>query len=339
MSQSVTGPVSATSVPGTAAPLSRPLRSRRSNLAVPGSSVKMMDKAKGLPADQVFLDLEDAVAPIAKEGARANIVAALTEGGWGDKVRTVRVNDWTTRWTHADVTAIVEGAGADLDCIMLPKVQAAEQVVALDLLLTQLETSLGLEVGRIGIEAQIENALGLTNVNAIAAASPRVETVIFGPADFMASINMKSLVVGEQPQGYDVGDAYHYILMQILMAARAYDKQAIDGPYLQIRDVDGFRRVAGRSAALGFDGKWVLHPGQIDAANEVYSPRQEDYDHAENILDAYAHFTSEAGGARGAVMLGDEMIDEASRKMALVISAKGRAAGMQRGERWTPPED
>jgi citrate lyase subunit beta/citryl-CoA lyase len=339
MSQSVTGPVSATSVPGTAAPLSRPLRSRRSNLAVPGSSVKMMDKAKGLPADQVFLDLEDAVAPIAKEGARANIVAALTEGGWGDKVRTVRVNDWTTRWTHADVTAIVEGAGADLDCIMLPKVQVAEQVVALDLLLTQLETSLGLEVGRIGIEAQIENALGLTNVNAIAAASPRVETVIFGPADFMASINMKSLVVGEQPQGYDVGDAYHYILMQILMAARAYDKQAIDGPYLQIRDVDGFRRVAGRSAALGFDGKWVLHPGQIDAANEVYSPRQEDYDHAENILDAYAHFTSEAGGARGAVMLGDEMIDEASRKMALVISAKGRAAGMQRGERWTPPED
>ncbi|HET8615604.1 MAG TPA: CoA ester lyase [Actinomycetales bacterium] len=327
------------SVPGTAPALARPLRSRRSNLAVPGSSVKMMDKAKGLPADQVFLDLEDAVAPIAKEGARANIVATLSEGGWGDKVRTVRVNDWTTKWTHADVLAIVEGAGADVDCLMLPKVQTAEQVVALDLLLTQLETALGLEVGRIGIEAQIENALGLTNVNAIAAASPRVETIIFGPADFMASINMKSLVVGEQPPGYDVGDAYHYILMQILMAARAYDKQAIDGPYLQIRDVEGFTRVASRSAALGFDGKWVLHPGQIDAANEVYSPRQQDYDHAENILDAYAHYTSEAGGARGAVMLGDEMIDEASRKMALVISAKGRAAGMQRSERWTPPED
>ncbi len=326
------------SVPGTAPALARPLRSRRSNLAVPGSSVKMMDKAKGLPADQVFLDLEDAVAPVAKAGARANIVAALTEGGWGDKVRTVRVNDWTTTWTYTDVVAVVEGAGADVDCLMLPKVQGAEQVVALDLLLTQLEAALGLEVGRIGIEAQIENALGLTQVNAIAAASPRVETIIFGPADFMASINMKSLVVGEQPPGYDVGDAYHYILMQILMAARAYDKQAIDGPYLQIRDVDGFTRVAGRSAALGFDGKWVLHPGQIDAANEVFSPRQEDYDHAENILDAYAHYTSEAGGALGAVMLGDEMIDEASRKMALVISAKGRAAGMRRGERWTPPE-
>ncbi len=128
----------------------------------------------------------------------------------------------------------------------------------------------------------------------------------------MASINMKSLVVGEQPPGYDVGDAYHHILMSILMAARAHDKQAIDGPYLQIRDVDGFRRVAGRSAALGFDGKWVLHPGQIDAANEVYSPTQEDFDHAEHILDAYAYCTSEAGGKRGSAMIGDEMIDEAS---------------------------
>jgi citrate lyase subunit beta / citryl-CoA lyase len=165
-----------------------------------------------------------------------------------------------------------------------------------------------------------------------------VETIIFGPADFMASINMKSLVVGEQPPGYDVGDAYHHILMSILMAARAHDKQAIDGPYLQIKDVDGFRRVAGRSAALGFDGKWVLHPGQIDAANELYSPTQADFDHAEDILDAYAYCTSEAGGKRGAAMIGDEMIDEASRKMALVISGKGRAAGMKRTNPWTPPE-
>jgi citrate lyase subunit beta / citryl-CoA lyase len=312
-------------------------RPRRSCLAVPGSSVKMLDKAQGLPADQVFLDLEDAVAPLAKPDARKNIVAALNEGGFEGKVRTVRVNDWTTQWTYADVIEVVEGAGANLDAIMLPKVQTADQVVALDLLVTQLERSCGYDVGRIGIEAQIENALGLVNVDAIAAASPRVETIIFGPADFMASINMKNLVVGEQPQGYDVGDAYHYILMRILMAARAFGKQAIDGPYLQIRDVDGFRRVAGRAAALGFDGKWVLHPGQLDAANEVFSPRQEDYDHAENILDAYDYFTSAAGGALGAVMLGDEMIDEASRKMAIVVSAKGRAAGLARGERWAPP--
>lgn len=314
-------------------------RARRSNLAVPGSNPKMLDKARGLPADQVFMDIEDAVAPLAKPEARVNIVAALNEGGYEGKVRTVRVNDWTTQWTYADVVAVVEGAGHNLDCIMLPKVQTADQIVALDLLLTQIEKSQGFEVGRIGIEAQIENALGLINVDAIATASPRVETIIFGPADFMASINMKSLVVGEQPPGYDTGDAYHYILMRILMAARANDLHAIDGPYLQIKDVEGYRRVAGRSAALGFDGKWVLHPGQVEAANEVYSPRQEDYDHAEMILDAYEFFTSAAGGAKGAVMLGEEMIDEASRKMALVISAKGRAAGMTRTQQFTPPVD
>jgi citrate lyase subunit beta / citryl-CoA lyase len=314
------------------------MRSRRSNLAVPGSSTKMLDKARGLPADQVFMDIEDSVAPLAKPDARKNIVAALNEGGYDGKVRSVRVNDWTTQWTYADVVEVVEGAGPNLDCIMLPKVQTAEQIIALDVLLTQIEKSQGFEVGRIGIEAQIENAMGLINVDAIAAASPRVETIIFGPADFMASINMKSLVVGEQPPGYDVGDAYHYILMRILMAARAHDKQAIDGPYLQIKDVDGYTRVASRSAALGFDGKWVLHPGQVEAANEVYSPRQDDYDHAELILDAYDFYTSAQGGARGAVMLGDEMIDEASRKMATVIAAKGRAAGMARTKAFTPPE-
>ena len=317
--------------------MSRVLRSRRSNLAVPGSSPKMLDKARGLGVDQVFMDIEDAVAPIAKPEARRNIVAALNEGGYEGKVRSVRVNDWTTEWTYADVIEVVTGAGANLDCIMLPKVQSADQVVALDLLLTQLEKSLGLEVGRIGIEAQIENALGLINIDAIAQASARVETLIFGPADFMASINMKSLVVGEQPPGYDTGDAYHYILMRILMAARAFDKQAIDGPYLAIKDLDGYRRVAGRSAALGFDGKWVLHPGQVDVANEVYSPLQADYDHSEMILDAYDYYTSEQGGAKGAVMLGDEMIDEASRKMALVISAKGRAAGMTRTQTFQVP--
>ena len=314
------------------------LRPRRSSLAVPGSSVKMLDKARGLKSDQLFMDLEDAVAPLAKADARKNIVQALNEGGYEDKIRAVRVNDWTTQWTYTDVIEIVEGAGANLDCIMLPKVQTADQVVALDLLLTQLERTNGLEVGRLGIEAQIENAMGLININAIAAASPRIESIIFGPADFMASINMKSLVVGEQPPGYDTGDAYHHILMSILMAARAYGKQAIDGPYLGIKDLEGFRRVAGRSAALGFDGKWALHPYQIELANEVFSPKQEDYDHAEMILDAYDWATSSAGGAKGAVMLGDEMIDEASRKMALVVSAKGRAAGMTRTQTFTPPE-
>ena len=319
------------------ATMTETLRPRRSCLAVPGSNPRFLDKAKSLAADQVFLDLEDACAPLVKPAARKNIVAALNEGGWGNRIRVVRVNDVTTHWTYRDVTEVVEGAGANLDCIMLPKVQNAAQVQWLDLTLTQIEKTMGLEVGRIGIEAQIENAQGLIAIDAIAAASPRLETLIFGPADFMASINMRSLIVGEQPPGYDVGDAYHHILMSILLAARAHDLQAIDGPYLQIRDVDGFRRVAGRSAALGFDGKWVLHPGQIDAANEIYAPTQEDYDHAELILDAYAWSTSEAGGAKGSAMLGDEMIDEASRKMAVVVAAKGRAAGLVRTSSFTPP--
>jgi citrate lyase subunit beta / citryl-CoA lyase len=314
----------------------RPQRSRRSCLAVPGSNPRFLEKAQGLPADQVFLALEDACAPLAKEGARHAIVKALNEGDWGGRTRVVRVNDWTTHWTYRDVITVVEGAGASLDCLMLPKVQDARQVQALDLLLTQIEKTLGLPVGGIGIEAQIENAKGLVNVDDIAAASPRLETIVFGPADFMASINMKSLVVGEQPPGYPA-DAYHYILMRILMAARANGLQAIDGPYLQVRNVDGFREVARRAAALGFDGKWVLHPDQIEASNEIFSPSQEDYDHAELILDAYAYATSAEGGAKGSAMLGDEMIDEASRKMALVIAGKGRAAGLRRTTTFEPP--
>ncbi len=297
----------------------------------------MIEKAKALPADEVFLDLEDAVAPLAKPQARANIVAALNSAGWGDQIRVVRVNDWTTEWTYTDVITIVEGAGAHLDAILLPKVADANHVVALDLLLTQLEKANGLEVGAIGIEPQIENAIGLRRIDDIATASQRVQTLVFGPADFMASINMRTLVVGEQPEGYDTGDAYHHILMTILLSARAHGLQAIDGPYLQIRDVEAFRRAAGRTAALGFDGKWVLHPSQIDAANEIFSPRQADYDRAELILDAYEFHTSAAGGARGAAMLGDEMIDEASAKMAKVIAAKGRAARMGRTTSLTPP--
>ena len=203
----------------------------------------------------------------------------------------------------------------------------------MDLVLTQVEKAAGLPAGHIGIEPQIEDALGLTNINEIATASPRVLTLVFGPADFMASIGMRTLTVGEQPEGYAPGDAYHHVLMSILVAARAHGLQAIDGPFLKVRDEEGFRRAAARTAALGFDGKWVLHPAQVDAGNEVFSPRQEEFDKAEGILEAYTHSTSVEGGARGAVMFGDEMLDEASRKMALVVSARGRAAGMTVSEK------
>jgi citrate lyase subunit beta/citryl-CoA lyase len=310
------------------------LRSRRSVLAVPGSNPRFVDKARGLGADAFFLDLEDAVAPSEKEAARGTVVRALTEGGWDGRVRSVRVNDTTTEWAYRDVIAVVEGAGADLDSIVLPKVTAARDVEWLDTLLTQIERAAGLPVGRIGIEAQIEDARGLVNVDSIAASSPRLESLVYGPADFMASITMKSLVVGEQPPGYDTGDAYHYVLMRILTAARANGIQAIDGPCLQIRDVDALRRSAGRTAALGYDGKWVLHPLQVEAANEAFSPSQEDYDHAELVLDAYAHATTV--DRRGAVMLGGEMLDEASRKMALVVAGKGRAAGLERTRAFVP---
>ncbi|WP_432926075.1 HpcH/HpaI aldolase/citrate lyase family protein [Microbispora sp. CA-135349] len=311
------------------------MRARRSCLAVPGSNPRFLEKAQGLAADEIFLDLEDSVAPGAKDEARRNVVAALREGDWTGRTVVVRVNDLTTRWTYRDVIDVVEGAGDRLDCLMLPKVSDASHVAWLDTLLGQIERATGLPEGGIGIEAQIEDARGLVNVDDIAASSPRLETLVFGPADFMASIGMRTLTVGEQPPGYGEGDAYHYILMRILMAARAHGLQAIDGPYLQIRDLDGFRRVAMRSAALGFDGKWVLHPSQVEAANEVFSPSQKDYDHAELILDAYEYHTTVE--KRGAVMLGDEMIDEASRKMALVVAAKGRAAGLSRSSAFSPP--
>ncbi|MGH3638132.1 MAG: HpcH/HpaI aldolase/citrate lyase family protein [Mycobacterium sp.] len=312
-------------------------RPRRTCLSVPGSSAKMIDKARGLPADQVFLDLEDSVAPDAKAQARTQVAEGLAADGWAGQLRGVRVNDWTTPWTHADVIEVVAAAGAHLDVVVLPKVTEAAHVQALDLLLTQLEVTHGLPVGRIGIEAQIENARGLTNVDAIAA-GPRMQALVLGPADMMASLNMRTLVVGEQPEGYDVGDAHHHVLMRILVAARTRGINAIDGPFLKVRDVEAFRRIAGRAAALGYDGKWVLHPDQIEAGNEIFSPRQADYDHAELILEAYEWHTSRDGGARGAVMLGDEMIDEASRKMALVIAGKGRAAGMTRAAgRFEPP--
>ena len=310
-------------------------RPRRSCLAVPGSSQRFLDKARGLAADEVFLDLEDAVAPAAKETARRNVIAALNTGGWGGKLVAVRVNDAVSRWAYRDVVEVVAAAGRGLDAIVLPKVTDPGHVVWLDLLLGQIEQDTGDERGRIGIEAQIEDARGLAKVDEIAAASPRLRALVFGPADFMASIGMASQRVGAQPAGYLGSDAFHYPLLRILVAARGHELAAIDGPYLAIGDLDGLREAAVSAAALGYDGKWVVHPGQIDVVNEAFSPSQNDYERAELVLDAYRYYTS--AERRGAVMLGDEMIDEASRKLALVAAAKGRAAGLRRSQRFEPP--
>jgi citrate lyase subunit beta/citryl-CoA lyase len=292
----------------------------------------MIEKSRGLAVDEVMLDLEDAVAASAKDEARSLVAAALRDGGWTAPTVAVRLNDWSSPWTRRDIDDVVAIAPAALDCVVLPKVESAADVAELATLLAQVESAAGADAGSIGIEAQIESAAGLVAVDEIAAASPRLEALVFGPADFMASLNMRGLTVGEQPPGYDVGDAFHYPLMRILVAARARGLQAIDGPYLQVRDVDGFRRSAARVAALGFDGKWVLHPDQVDAGNDAFTPSADEYERAERMLTAYEHSTSDAGGRRGAVMLDDEMIDEASRKVAMVIAAKGRAAGLQHKE-------
>jgi citrate lyase subunit beta / citryl-CoA lyase len=300
---------------------------RRSCLSVPGSSEKMMGKAPTLGADMVFLDLEDAVAPLEKVGARAKVVDAVKNQDWGDKILCVRVNAWDTKWTYGDVIDVVGNAGERLEEIMLPKVQTAAEVVALDLLLAQVEINAGLPSGHIGIEAQIETARGLINVEEICAASPRVETVILGPVDFSASMEMPSLSGGLLIPGYP-GDYFHYVFMKILMAARANGIQAIDGPYVKVRDPEGFREYSQRTHLLGFDGKWALHPDQVTVLNEVFGPSQEQFDRAWAILDAYKSATE--GEGRGAVMFGDEMIDEASRKVAIKVVARGERAGRSR---------
>jgi citrate lyase subunit beta / citryl-CoA lyase len=302
------------------------LRPRRSCLSVPGSSPKMLAKAPSLPADEVFMDLEDSVAPGAKEEARGTIVQALKEGDWTGKTVVVRVNGVYTRWCYRDVIEVVESAGDLIDCLMIPKVEYASDVQFVAELLRQIEETTGLDK-RIGLEVQIETATGLTNVHDIANASDRAETLIFGPADMSASLGLPTVTAGLPMPGYP-GDHWHHVLMTILIAARNAGLQAIDGPYLVIKDLDGFRDMATRSRALGYDGKWALHPGQVDVLNEVFTPTQEEYDKAEAMLEAYRHATDVE--MRGALMFGTEMIDEASRKMAEQLAIRGRAAGLSR---------
>lgn len=284
-----------------------------------------MEKAAASAADEVFLDLEDACAPLEKATARAKVAHALRTHDWGSKVRVVRINQVTSQFAYFDLLEVVQGAGALLDCIMVPKVQNPGDVAFVDRGLTQLEQELGLELGAIGIEAQVEDPQGLENAYAIATASERVETLIFGPADFSASMQLPALTVAGGSPDYP-GDIFHYVLFRLAVAARAAGIQVIDGPYLAIRDVEGYAVAARRAAALGYDGKWVLHPGQLDACNAAFTPTQAQFERAIAILEAYRQATEVE--RKGAVMLGDEMIDEASRKMATQFHARGLAAGL-----------
>jgi citrate lyase subunit beta / citryl-CoA lyase len=314
------------------------LAARRTCLTVPGSSERFLAKAANLaanaatlaaqPPDEVILDLEDSVAPAAKEQARGLVAAALDDRWPRERLIAVRINGAASPWAYRDVTGLVERQAARLDAIVLPKVSSPNHIVWLDVLLSQVELAAGRPQGGIAIEAQIEDAAGLAAVDQIATASPRLVALVFGPADFMASLGMRSLSIGAQPQGYAGGDAFHYAHLRILVAARAAGLQAIDGPYAAIGDLDGLGAAATSVAALGYDGKWVVHPDQIGPVNAAFSPSQASYDRAERILEAYEHATSVA--ERGAVMLDGEMIDEATRKLALVAAVRGRAAGRAR---------
>ena len=304
--------------------MSSSTRARRTTLAVPGSSEKMLGKAAGMNVDSVFLDLEDAVADNAKAGARRLIVDALQTQDFGEKTVVVRVNAVDTHHCFRDVVDVIGAAGEHVDCVMVPKVQNPGQLEFVDHLLRMVEVEAG--IGHvIGLEAQIEDAEGLTNIDDIAFASERLETLILGPGDMSAALGMPGTALGARSASYP-GDIWHHVLMRILIAARNAGVQAIDGPYSRIKDTEGLREVAEMAKAMGYDGKWVLHPAQVDVVNEVFTPTQEEFDHAVGLLDAYERATS--GEGTGALMFGDTMIDEASKKMAEKTRQRGDAAGL-----------
>ena len=317
--------------------MSHPDQPRRTCLTVPGSSARFLAKAAALAGqsgqyrvdvpDEVILDLEDAVAPAVKDEARAQVARAVGGTDWCRCTVAVRINGALSPWAYRDVIEIVEQSRTRLDAIVLPKVSGPGHVSWLDLLLGQVEAASGQPHGRIVIEAQIEDAAGLAAVEDIARASGRLAALIFGPADFMADLGMRSLRIGAGPADYP-GDAFHYPLMRILVAARAAGLQAIDGPYAAIGDTGGLQAAARSAAALGFDGKWVVHPDQIRVVNEAFTPDRQQYEQAELIVAAYASAASDQ--RRGAVTLGDEMIDAASHRLASRIAARGRAAGFEK---------
>lgn len=274
----------------------KPKRLRRSQLAVPGVSQKMLTKAAASNADHVFCDLEDAVAPSAKEGARQTIVDALNDLDWGQTVRCVRVNDVTTEWCHGDIITIVEGARENLDTIMLTKPFTAADVLFVDKLLTQLEQKLGLKK-RIGLECLIEEVEAMHNVWEIAHCCERLECLIFGMGDYAASQGMVVKNIGTQ-EGYP-GDVFHYPRYQLTIACRAAGLDAVDGPFANFKDEDAYRTECNRAATIGMVGKWAIHPAQIEPALEVFSPTQGEVDFAREIIEVYRKAEAEGIGSVG----------------------------------------
>ncbi len=312
-----------------------PARLNRSELAVPGSQPQMFEKAAQSEVDVVFLDLEDAVAPDEKEGARSNIIQGLNDIDWNTKATSVRINGLDTHYMYRDVVDVIEQAGAHLDLIMIPKVGTASDVYALDMLVTQVEDAVGLKK-RIGFELIIETALGMQNVNEIAAASPRNESLHFGVADYAASVRARTTIIGGVNQNYSVltdplddagtrqthwGDMWHHGLSKMVIAARANGLRPLDGPFGDFSDPDGYNAAAGRAAALGCEGKWAIHPSQIKLANAAMSPGDAEIDRAQRILVAMED--AEKAG-KGAVSLDGRLIDYASIRQAEVLVEKAK---------------
>ncbi|WP_374632737.1 CoA ester lyase [Ferrovibrio sp.] len=301
-------------------------RLNRCELAVPGSSVKLFEKAAKSAADVIFLDLEDAVAPDDKPQARKNIVQALHDVDWGNKTLSVRINGLDTHYMYRDVVDVVEQAGDKLHLIMIPKVGAAADIYAVDMLLTQIEAAKGFK-RRIGIEVIIETALGMQNINEIAAASPRLESLHFGVADYAASTRARTTSIGgpnalygvltdkdgDKPRDYFWGDMWHYAISRMVVAARANGLRPIDGPFGDFSDNEGYRAQANRAAILGCEGKWAIHPSQIPLANDVYTPPEAEVAKARRILEAMAKAQAEG---MGAVALDGKLIDIASIRQA-----------------------
>jgi len=302
-------------------------RARRSELATPASSERMCEKSAGSGADLVFLDLEDACAPMAKEAARATAVAALTNLDWGRTVRAVRINGLDTPWCHGDVIEVVTGARDALDVLIVPKARSARDVWWVDVLLTQLEAALGLSK-RIGLEVLIEEAEGLANAAEIARASDRLEAIIFGAGDLSAS--MRARVDGNfDPLGDYPGDFWHFARVQVLTAARLAGIDAVDAPFPAYQDPDGYRRSAVQASLLGFDGKWAIHPSQIPIANEVFAPTPAEVAEAREAIEVYRR--SEAEGV-GAIGRDGKLVDAAHMRLAENVLHKAALAAEAAGE-------
>ncbi len=299
------------------------MRLRRSELSTPASNERMIEKAAASNADLVFLDLEDSVAPNEKVGARAKAIKGLTTLNWGKKTRAVRINDLETEYAYQDIISIVEEAGEHLDILIIPKVKSARDVWWVDVLLTQIEKRLK-RPQRIGLEALIEEVEAMIHVEEIARSSSRLEAIIFGHFDYAASQGVDSKVIGGDLDTYP-GDLWHYARNKIVIAARAAGIDAVDGPYIDFKNPDGYRRECVRSRTLGFVGKWAIHPTQIDIANHVFSPSQEEVDRARK-LDAI--YTEAQARGLGAVAFEGKMIDVAIIRNARNIIQKADLIGM-----------